>query len=561
MNKNLAADLDVSNVTEVANDIHQELVMAMQADQAAVLYVLYGIQQDKEDAKKALRLLVEAEGLQPTPFSFEVYYDHVSKGLPCFTNSQIAVCVDVSKLGKGKSNISSLVGVLAANKHQIIQNKVKLVVWMTCEEAIEFSRTSPDLWIFRHRMFDLNLNYCAIPMDQEDTGIDPTNKLAGGFEQLGEGLINMADTNSSHLKDPVVQRLLTNVTMALIQHNIEQAEELVLEGIKLASELEDLELEQLFDRALHFIKNEKSGVEQPVITNARSTNSNMNTENERTVIANCDANLKKGDRYAAIKILTDHLETAVGADAIWEKLGDVYAGYGVFDKAVEAYERISCACVDLQTVALKKADCLVQGGHAEKAIDIYKTALRSATGESTIVALWKKVGDAYTKLNKHEEAIAAYSYADHRDLDSTRPMRSLGARRSGVNSPNLTAEMWNEIGNIFSKTGDDQEAAIAYQKSIELNATNGYAYVNLAKVLSRQGDHGGAEQTIRTGIKSARDKTQIYTLWNLLGDEFRETGKYGEAMTAYRNADLIKTGSRVLVPFTNYSNFSATARF
>lgn len=560
MNKNLASDLEISNVSEISNEIHYELVMAKKANQAAVLYVLYGIQQDKDAAKQALRLLVEADGIQPMPFSFEKYEEHLEKGLPCFVNSDIAVCVDVSKLGKGRQNIIELVNVLAANKNQIIQNKVKLVVWMTCEEAVEFSHTSPDLWSFRHRMFDLNLNYCAIPMDVEETVTDTLNTLTGSFEQLGEGFVNLAETEMNHLNDPEVQRLLTNVTMALINRDISEAEAMITEGIHLASELDDIALGELLQRALIFIQNERGNNPKSIMP-AKTIEPGGLDKDELEVIANCEGHLKKGDRYTAIKVLTDHLEVAFAADAVWEKLGDVYAGFGIFDKAIESYERVTCGCSDLQAVSLKKADCMAECGQGDKAIDIYKSALRVAVDETEIVALWNKVGDAYTKMNKHEEAIAAYSYADHRDLASTRPVRSHFARKSAVNSPSLTAEMWNEIGNIFSKTGDDQEATIAYKKSIELNTTNGLAYGNLAKVLSRQGDHSGAETAIRSGIKFAQDKAQIFSLWNLLGDEYRESGKYDEAMTAYQNADLIKTGSRVRVPATCYSNYSANVRF
>lgn len=559
MNKQFASDFELTNVVQITEDVFDEFSLANRVGTPSVIFVLYGIQTDKEAVKMGLRPQIIDEGLKPVIFSFEMYNDHLEKGLPCFADKDLAVCIDVSKLTHGENNVKDLISVLTSNKNKIIQNKIKLLVWMTCEEAIEFSHTSPDLWTFRHRMFDLNLNYCAISVDEEENMNEYAKTLIGGFDQVGEGLVNISDTGSENLGDPKVQRILTDVTMALIKQDQDAAASALMEGISVANELADDELEELFARALNFIQMEQESV-LPMNISAQVSNVISNAATSEEVLDECDAFLQKNDRYSAIKVLTDHLEKDPTSDVVWEKLGDVYANFKIDDKAIEAYERVTCGCVDLSAVALKKADCYVRLGQGEKAIDIYKAAIRVTDDEVELVSLWNKVGDAYTKMNKHEEAIAAYSYADHRDLSATQPTKALLINSNIVNSPQLSAEMWNEIGNIFVKTEDDQEAIVAYKRSIDIDPSNGFAYGNLAQVYGRQGNHREAQISLRQGIRLSQEKKQIYELWNLLGDDLRVEGNIDDAMLAYQNADLIRTGSRVLIDTKQYSNYSMNVR-
>lgn len=567
MNNFLNTIQELTNVDEISQEVFDELSMAKEAGLPSVLFVLYGISQDKEDAKKLLRPKLTQVGMQPLVFSFEMYFDQLQKGLPCFSNPENMVCIDVSKLNRGKGNIRELINVLAANKNKIIENRIKLVLWMTCDEAIQFSHASPELWSFRHRMFDLNLNYCSISVeDEEEKNKLWQSSLSENFEQLGEGLVNLSDNLSPHTHDPSIQTILSEVTLALISGNFDKAADLIDEGKIYSKRLSDQELTELFERASDYVSHEISidhnsnSTEQE---NKLSVLKDVNTKNisESDLIIESEDLHKSGDRYAAIKILTDHLEKNPGSDLIWAKLGDLYFNYGIYDKALDAFDCVTCGCVDQISLEIKKADCFMALNEGLKAIEKLKMVLRVTKEENDMVHLWKKIGDMYKQIGMNEESLAAYSYADHRELASTRPMRPLAGKKSLVNSLRLSAEMWNEIGNIFTKTADEEEAIIAYRRSIEIKPGNGYAYGNLAQIFSKMGNHPQAIEVLKNGIKQAQEKKQVCALWNLLGEEFRLEGNYSEAMLAYKNADLIRTGSRLMVETKNYSNYAANVRF
>ncbi|HWS23298.1 MAG TPA: tetratricopeptide repeat protein [Anaerolineales bacterium] len=567
MNNILESDTESTNVDEISREVFEELSMANEAGLPSVLFVLYGIPQDKEDAKIKLRPMLAEVGLKPLVFSFEMYTEHLKKGLPCFSETENMVCIDVSKLNRGKGNVRELINVLAANKNKIVENRIKLVVWMTCDEAVEFSHTSPELWSFRHRMFDLNLNYCAISVEEEEEKArDRYNVFHNSFEQLGEGLVNLDEDSSPQVSIPSIQTTLTKVTLALINRDLELASGLIHEGSVLAEDLRDQKLIELFVRASDFVNHEMTASHsdgEPVKVEKHTIIVENQNElvSESDLLAESEQFHRAGDRFSAIKTLTDHLDSNPGSDLIWAKLGDLYFDYGIFDKALDAYNCIACGCLDLISLNIKKAECLISIGNGDKAVEILKKTLRGTRDENELVRLWKKVGDVYKRMGKNEEAIAAYSYADHRELASTRPMKSLAEKKCIVNSVNLSAEMWNEIGNIFHKTSDVEEAITAYQRSIELKPGNGYAYGNLAQVFSKMGNHKKAIQVLQNGIKQAKEKMQICALWNLLGDEFRLEGNYQEAMLSYKNADLIRTGSRLILETKNYSNYAANVRF
>jgi len=567
MNNILLNDPETTNVDEISQDVFEELSMANAAGIPSVLFVLYGISQDKEDAKKKLRPMLAEAGMQPLVFSFEMYTDHLKKGLPCFSDPENMVCVDVSKLDRGKGNIRELINVLAANKNKIIENRIKLVIWMTCDEAVEFSHASPELWSFRHRMFDLNLNYCAISVEEEEEKArNRYNVFNNGFEQLGEGLVNLNEDTSPQVSIPSIQTALTKVTVALINQDLEHASELIDEGRALAEDLNDQKLIELFIRASDFVNHEKTAGNsawQAVSQNIpmASMENQVEAISEPDLLAESQMFHQAGDRFSAIKTLTEHLDQNPGSDLVWAKLGDLYLDYGIFDKALEAYNCVTCGCLDLISLSVKKAECLISIGNGNKAVEILKSTLRGTREENELVKLWKKIGDVYKRMGKNEESIAAYSYADHRELASTRPMKALAERKNIVNSVTLSAEMWNEIGNIFQKTSDIEEAITAYQRSIEMKPGNGYAYGNLAQLFSNKGNHTKAIEVLRSGIKNAQEKKQVCALWNLLGDEYRLEGNYQEAMLSYKNADLIRTGSRLVLEVKNYSNYAANVRF
>jgi len=97
-------------------------------------------------------------------------------------------------------------------------------------------------------------------------------------------------------------------------------------------------------------------------------------------------------------------------------------------------------------------------------------------------------------------------------------------------------ELWNELGNVYYKTGAINEAIRTYQKVIELNPGCGQSYNILASILVSQGRHAEAIPVIKKGIELMDNAINQAFLWNQLGDTYRKLEDYINSRASYRKA-------------------------
>ncbi len=97
--------------------------------------------------------------------------------------------------------------------------------------------------------------------------------------------------------------------------------------------------------------------------------------------------------------------------------------------------------------------------------------------------------------------------------------------------------IWNELGNLYLKVEAFDEAITAFQQAIELNPDSGWCYVNLGHAYSKKGDHEKALALYHKSIALVKDERQKAVLWNRLGDSYRATRDFEQAMAAYKMAD------------------------
>jgi tetratricopeptide (TPR) repeat protein len=108
------------------------------------------------------------------------------------------------------------------------------------------------------------------------------------------------------------------------------------------------------------------------------------------------------------------------------------------------------------------------------------------------------------------------------------------------------ANVWNELGNIFTKSKAYDEAVDAYNKAIELNPEFGWSYSNLALVYARRGNRDEAIGLYHKSIGLLWADPDKAVAWNRLGDVYRQAGKYSDAIDAYQNADRLNLGNYVI---------------
>jgi tetratricopeptide (TPR) repeat protein len=107
-------------------------------------------------------------------------------------------------------------------------------------------------------------------------------------------------------------------------------------------------------------------------------------------------------------------------------------------------------------------------------------------------------------------------------------------------------EIWNELGNLHSKTGSNQDAIRAYQKAIELDGGFGWSYSNLAVVYVREGHYDEAIGLFRQSLELFESEADKASTLDRLGELYILMSDYDNAVAAYQMADQYRhqTGGR-----------------
>ena len=97
-------------------------------------------------------------------------------------------------------------------------------------------------------------------------------------------------------------------------------------------------------------------------------------------------------------------------------------------------------------------------------------------------------------------------------------------------------ELWNELGNIYYKSGAFIQATRTCQKMIELDPGCGLPYSNLASIYFCQGRYSEAIPMFMKGIELIEGAGNKALLWKQLGDTYRKLEDYGNASVSYLRA-------------------------
>jgi tetratricopeptide (TPR) repeat protein len=97
-------------------------------------------------------------------------------------------------------------------------------------------------------------------------------------------------------------------------------------------------------------------------------------------------------------------------------------------------------------------------------------------------------------------------------------------------------ELWNELGNIYYRTGAFTEAVRTYQKVIELDPGCDQPYANLASIYVSQGRYAEAILMFQKRIERMGEAIDQASLWNQVGDAYRKLEDHENACIAYRKA-------------------------
>jgi tetratricopeptide (TPR) repeat protein len=149
------------------------------------------------------------------------------------------------------------------------------------------------------------------------------------------------------------------------------------------------------------------------------------------------------------------------------------------------------------------------------------------TAEPTHWEYYSALGDAETNLGNFDEAVGAYSKGievagANTAVDSKNPNTDPAKKKAGM------ARMYNGEGNAYLKLKKNNEAVAAFEKAASLDPNPGAAYFNLCATQYNTGNMEGAETACDKAIAADPNKADAYFIKGsaMYGKGKQEGSKY-----------------------------------
>jgi tetratricopeptide (TPR) repeat protein len=438
--------------------------------------------------------------------------------------SNVVFFVEGLRWGAGADDRSTY-RILNKSREFFIENQVRVVFWLTEDEAIDLAHFAPDYWSFRHRVIEF--------VDSPKPGPAAPPILEPAWQGRAEARPDSEDLDA---KIALREALLTDLpegnestsaranlllTLGMLhwrRADLEQASRFLNTALDLGSGLEDAGFEALCFNAIALVETDLGRPEQ------------------------------------AVRAYQNAIKLAPGKISAWNNLGKLYRKLGRNEEALAAFQK---------AVEQNDSDALGWNGLGElyhllgRNDDAVYAFLKAIEISPTYAPSWSGLGNSYLAEGQLDEALAAHLKAietDHHSLDSRFALGDIYklqgksedaslAYRTVIELDSNNGQAWNRLGDLHFGSDASEEALFAYQKALDSDQGCSLSYSNLASIYIQKGRHAEAIPLLQKAIELRQDAADKVCLWNRLGDTYRRLNDYGHAITAYRSADELNSPS------------------
>lgn len=239
---------------------------------------------------------------------------------------------------------------------------------------------------------------------------------------------------------------------------------------------------------------------------------------------------------------------------LWNEKGNIHFKQGAFDEAISAYNKAIRLDPTLGWPYCNLALTYLNQGQYAEAILLYQKSLELLKTDEDKAVSWNGLGNIYRCINDYANAVAAYQKAAELD-PKTAGMRD-GADTFQAGQSPKNPETWNNLGELFFKSGAYDDAVHSFKMAIELDPEAGWPYSNLARVLAARGQYAEAVPLYQKGIELLKDDKDKAVVWNRLGNAYRKLNDYDSAIKAYQKAVILADEGVSLLTRTRFSLLS-----
>jgi len=401
-----------------------------------------------------------------------------------------------------------------------VDYRLRVVFWVTEEEAAALPKLAPDFWAFRHRVIE----FFEEPSPRHTSDIDDELYWASNEERA--------------LRQDTDSKIAYRETLL---KDFDETKETISTRAELLSSLANL----------YWVKREY----EKSADLWRQTRSLAERLKDPRLRVNCYIGL--GNIYRSIgwykrgvTAFQRALDLNPGATPAYTGLGIIYRILGRYGEAISTYQQaISRSATDASPHNGLGWVYLVMGRNDE-ARNAFN---RSIELDSKYISAWNGLGKTYANLGRNEEAIAAFRQAIKLDpgfpsswnslgnilLDLGNAADALRAFKEALKfSPN--AASWNGLGKVYTRLDQFADAIVAFERAIELEPHSAVAYNGLGFAYACQ---DRAKDAIADYLKAIELDTKYASPFFNLGKMYGYLGQDNEACAAYQKAIHLSPGS------------------
>ncbi len=243
--------------------------------------------------------------------------------------------------------------------------------------------------------------------------------------------------------------------------------------------------------------------------------------------------------------------------AVWNEKGNVHFKQGAIEEAINAYNKAIQFDTEFGWPYCNLAQAYVALGQFTEAILLYQRSIELLETDQDKAICWNGLGNVHRRMSNYADAVKAYQKAAELD-PHTAGMRE-GVEQSPAGQLPVNSKSWNDLGELFFKTGAYEESIQAFEKAISLDPLAGWPLSNLARSLAAQGKYGLAIPLYQKSIELMHEDKDKAGTWNRLGNVYRKLNDYEHAIQAYQTAVALTDEDSALLTRTRFSLLSNLA--
>jgi tetratricopeptide (TPR) repeat protein len=486
--------VDFETVEDQIDSIFNELDLSLRWQRPSILFAIYNTSVVRRSAQDSLEKLILESGQNIIHYQIEYEENlNLTQFVAEITHKEnVVFYIDPLNSDEKNSQVQNLISMLNSCRGYLVDHLVRVVFWLTENEALCVAHQAPDFWASRHRVFEF--------IDEQAVEELETARCMAHQPAKGEKKPMILSSEPNDEDFPGESALVLDLS---------EGEEPAISGINLL--------------LMMGVANWKEGNHQKATESLQAALALAEKSGNKSHQAMCHKAIAlvksdSGKNDEAIQAYNQVVELGPENVTVWNNIGSLYHKTGRSDEAIKAFGN-----------AIKKdpndpvswhglGNVYASTGRLDEAVGCYRKAIQF---NASYIPPWVKLGDVLLRQNRYEDALYAY-------------MRT-------VEMDNKNVHAWSEIGGIYFKAGSYEQAIGAYKKALILGVDSAVLYASLADTYTHTGNYAEAIQHFQKAIERENDNNEKAVTWNKLGDVHRRIGDYERAVIAYEMADKLST--------------------